>query len=399
LTHSPGQNDKKIADKKTDDITAKQRQVEVLRYLYLGLFVTFMVIFFGQIFTTNHSVTYWILLSLLMLLILAWSNVASIPAGRRLLSSQFAGRFTLVWVSVLVVLIALELFVRTDYSKFHVFGAWPNGDQAYPVTRNAAGFRDVDHEVEKTPGVTRVLILGDSFTHGEGVSQTDYYSAQLRELAGPTFEFIIAARRGASTVDQLSFVEEYGCQFAPDVVMVGVVMNDIQGIPGVPVQQEDWHGISRHFAVLRLPYMLEYYIGRLGDELGLRYTYRQWEEDIFDSSQPWVDRWQVVASQLAETVSECGAEHLYAFTLPYAEANVPEMLAVTEMKHEMSAAVFDQAGFVTVNLLPAYLEEFGDRPPRLMWALPNDPHPNAEIHHWYAGQMWSRLSEDLRVEE
>jgi hypothetical protein len=57
--------------------------------------------------------------------------------------------------------------------------------------------------------------------------------------------------------------------------------------------------------------------------------------------------------------------------------------------------IFDRAGFETTNLLPPFLETFGDRSYRSLWALPNDAHPNAEVHRWYAEQIWSRLEPDL----
>ena len=44
---------------------------------------------------------------------------------------------------------------------------------------NNLGYRGGDFALEKTPGVTRVLFLGDSFTYGSGVNDNETFSALL----------------------------------------------------------------------------------------------------------------------------------------------------------------------------------------------------------------------------
>ncbi len=43
--------------------------------------------------------------------------------------------------------------------------------QLIRVSTNGEGFRDVDHAIERPPGVFRVAVFGDSFIFGLGLSQ------------------------------------------------------------------------------------------------------------------------------------------------------------------------------------------------------------------------------------
>jgi hypothetical protein len=97
---------------------------------------------------------------------------------------------------------------------------------------NADGLR-ADHELAaRTPGVRRVLVLGDSFTMGHSVEQTETFeevAARRLDAAGHGHvEILNAGVAGWSTREELAWLRSRGLGLAPDVVVLGLfVGNDI----------------------------------------------------------------------------------------------------------------------------------------------------------------------------
>lgn len=96
---------------------------------------------------------------------------------------------------------------------------------------NSQGFRD-DREFsyDKSEGVLRVLVLGDSFTIGYEVQQDETFSAVLESTLrgnGIAAEVINAGMSGNSTAEELIFFEQEGRKYEPDVVILAFYRNDL----------------------------------------------------------------------------------------------------------------------------------------------------------------------------
>jgi hypothetical protein len=93
---------------------------------------------------------------------------------------------------------------------------------------NALRFRDAPLG-PKPPGVRRVMVLGDSFTEGQGVKEPDTYPRRLESLLNATgtgrWEVRNCARRATDFPDLYAAFEEI-LPFQPDVVVYGMVLND-----------------------------------------------------------------------------------------------------------------------------------------------------------------------------
>jgi hypothetical protein len=350
----------------------------------------------GPIFATDHKPLFWAGFIVYIYVLLIWDDLARSPDGQRWFNSTWIENFTLVWVSILISLICVELFLRTDLSKYHLLGMWPAGTVRDRPVVNSLGFRDEEHAIEKSPGVFRILLLGDSFTAGQGVSETEYYPFLLREQLGSDYEIIVMAKQGIGTFEQLGYLRDYGCAYQPDMVIVGVFSNDpeVPSSPRMPLDANHLANSDPEADNLLLAYAIDYYINRLADALDWRYSYLDWEEDLYDESQPWFAEWQAVVNTLANESRNCGANELYAFTLPapldYTDA---ELLEITSRKYQIVTEVFSEAGFTTHNLFPLYLEEFGDEPYQSLRATPNDFHASPAIHRWYAEKIIAVLED------
>ncbi len=96
---------------------------------------------------------------------------------------------------------------------------------------NADGLRDRDHPLARTPGVTRILLLGDSFVEGMQVPLEKTFAKRLEaKLAddGRRVEVVNAGFSGFGTDNELLFFEADGRRYQPDLVLLGFTeANDV----------------------------------------------------------------------------------------------------------------------------------------------------------------------------
>lgn len=171
---------------------------------------------------------------------------------------HFIQNIALLAISVLFVLIALEIFLRSrDARRGEAFlhaqqelkrenefvffeydrrMGWKNkplseGPFTSPgakihVRINERGLRDRDYSYEKPAGVFRILVLGDSFTWGYGVEQTDIFTEKLEAQFGGRVEVINAGVSGYGTDQELIFLAREGLRYRPDLILVALSQND-----------------------------------------------------------------------------------------------------------------------------------------------------------------------------
>jgi len=91
---------------------------------------------------------------------------------------------------------------------------------------NSAGFRDVEHAVEKPAHVTRVVVIGDSVTEGSGVREEELFAGHIQALLGSRYEVINLGMSGLNTLQEIHILDVEGMKYAPDVVVVNFILND-----------------------------------------------------------------------------------------------------------------------------------------------------------------------------
>ncbi len=95
-----------------------------------------------------------------------------------------------------------------------------------PTTVNARGYRGPLHPYEKTPGKTRLLMLGDSVAFGFRVRDFETFS-YLLEHRSDRYEVVNLGVEGYGTDQELLVLEEEGLRYHPDVVVLNVcIAND-----------------------------------------------------------------------------------------------------------------------------------------------------------------------------
>ncbi len=88
------------------------------------------------------------------------------------------------------------------------------------TTINRRGYRGAEHPYARTPGRTRVVIVGDSIAFGEGVKDELTFAALL-ESRNSRYEVVNLAVGGYGTDQELIMLEQEGLRYGPDVVLLG----------------------------------------------------------------------------------------------------------------------------------------------------------------------------------
>jgi len=95
------------------------------------------------------------------------------------------------------------------------------------LNSNSRGLRGIrEYAYEKQGDITRILILGDSFTFGDEVSDHETYSYYLQEML-PETEIINLGVHGYGHDQMLILLQEEGIKYQPDIVILGFLPKDM----------------------------------------------------------------------------------------------------------------------------------------------------------------------------
>jgi len=167
--------------------------------------------------------------------------------------------------TILLCLLVLEVFVRIwdpliakpGMYQIHrpspvfgwelVPGASGFGRAGTYININRDGFRDSEHSPYKNVSVFRIMVIGDSFTFGMGVSLEDTYAKRLEQLindAGKTAEVINCGVIGYGMWQYLETLKRKVIPYKPDLVILGLFIDDIP--PSIPPYKHlnNWSGTN-----------------------------------------------------------------------------------------------------------------------------------------------------------
>lgn len=171
-----------------------------------------------------------------------------------------AGNFALLIVSSLLALVLAEFlfraFVQFEWrraARYHEHALYrmlpdnpreyalhpgvsrlnriPDSGQEWTYRINSEGFRGDEFDLASER--RRILFIGDSYTFGWGVEQSETLPRAVEKvLAGPPYNLAVDAWNlgvpGYNTVLEYHLLEQVIDRYAPDLVVLGYVMNDAQ---------------------------------------------------------------------------------------------------------------------------------------------------------------------------
>ncbi len=111
----------------------------------------------------------------------------------------------------------------------------PDLRRSYERT-NAHGQRDRERTLQKSPGVRRVILLGDSVVEGFGIAETETISSQLEQiLQNEAVEVLNFGVSAYCTLAEVELLRTKGVDFGPDDVVLVFTVNDYDNY-----NQESW---------------------------------------------------------------------------------------------------------------------------------------------------------------
>lgn len=255
---------------------------------------------------------------------------------------------------------------------------------------NSLRFRDVELG-PKPSGVRRVIVLGDSFTEGQGVKEADTWPRRLEGLLNASgtgrWEVRNCARR-ATDFPELYAMFEQVLAYDPDVVVYAMVLNDADRSPEFQARQSyvnDWildRGRIQEGGTPAEPGPLDSrLLALVSDRLETLRTSRatlRWYREMY--AEPNREGWQRTQGYLREmnrrTRAQGGRFLVASWPLlvrldDYPFADVQETIARFCLA----------AGIPQHDLRPA----LQGRPTASLWVHPVDMHPN-EIAHRLAAE-------------
>ena len=95
---------------------------------------------------------------------------------------------------------------------------------------NDLGYRDVNHPISKSPGVLRIIVIGDSIAQGTGIRDEKVIFPRLLEtnlrLKGVPAEVQNFGVPGYNTQQEVETLMAKGLAYSPDIVILSYCLND-----------------------------------------------------------------------------------------------------------------------------------------------------------------------------
>jgi hypothetical protein len=260
--------------------------------------------------------------------------------------------------------------------------------------RNARGYRDLERALVKPRGVRRVASLGDSFAWGASVEFEDAYPQRLeRGLSRrrhERWEVVSLALPGMNTVDQAAQLADEAFAYAPDVVLLGYVMNDSEDAAAAEARRAaDWAEARRspptrvldRFALFRFVHT------RVWATAENRRRITGYKSMYADGAPGWVAG-RAALKSMGALCRERGVPFVVAI-FPLFGNPLDERYPFPEL-HAKASQAAAEAGAKVVDLLPAYR---GLRWDLLVVDGVDDEHPNEIAHRIAAGVLLHAMDE------
>jgi hypothetical protein len=302
------------------------------------------------------------------------------------------GELLLLLGAVLFFVVSAEVAVRIlGANRPKATGYAPvdtNRRAARPV--NDKGYRDLPRAIPKPAGVRRVLSLGDSFAWGAGVEFEDAYPQRLERALNrrrrEAWEVVNLARPGMASVDHAAQLEQEGDAYAPDVVVLGYVLNDSQDAAAAEAQRaEDW---VRHPPPAPGPSAL---LGLVRSRLWATAENRRRVDGFLSMYEGGASGWEAARRSLKGMGAWCRQRGvpLVVVIFPLFGNPLDDGYPFASV-HAKVAAAAGEAGAKVVDLLPAYR---GLRWDLLVVDGALDEHPNEIAHRIAAGAILRALDD------
>lgn len=260
-------------------------------------------------------------------------------------------------------------------------------------------------------GKTKVLIVGDSFTEGQGVRRRDTYSKQLEQNSSKIITYN-KGQGGANVKEIYNIFHANLNEINPNIVIYGYVLNDPivseNGITGIPSGQNNvfkWDFINDRTSVFnadrsklmtvlsRYSNIISYVLFQYERWSVSRYTIKHYNEinSMKFNKKGFEETIELIVKMKNET-EKAGARFIVViFPLFY---NTQESYPFISAHESLNRELFKH-NIQTLDLLDSY-KGIKDS---LLWVHPTDQHPNDYAHSIAAKKILEKINFVLSIRE
>lgn len=259
----------------------------------------------------------------------------------------------------------------------------PNVEGVYmgvPVRTNSMGLRDREIALQRSPGLGRILMLGDSVTFGWGErvegTTSKLLEGKLNGDGAKRWEVVNTGVGNWNTAMQVDWFLAKGKDFRPDIVVLNYFVNDAEP---TPARKGSW--------LLERSYAAVFVAGRFDVLMRSADARADWREYYLGLYDPALPGWRQARAKIAELAAWCRANGVRLLV-----ANYPELRQFDDYPFAkataMVAAEAAANGVPFVDLMAAVTDV---RDYASLWVTPTDSHPNAKAADRYAGLLRETL--------
>lgn len=247
------------------------------------------------------------------------------------------------------------------------------------VSISSQGLRDREYAVVKPPGITRILVLGDSVVFGWGVRAEETVAKQLERMLreeGHSVEVLNTGVPSYDPKDEGLYLRTAGLRFQPDIILETMTTDDFLG--------RDPEQLSFDLRIILLDWLkgAAVHLRTAGVAFVLLAPILDASKDIRVAMHPG---WQNMRMALADIVSDGGKA---GARVAVAHFRI-ERTRLADEVHDLLWQECVRLGVPCVD----HLEAFRDKPVAELRNSLVDAHPNAVAHRLMAEQWRTFLSE------
>ncbi len=299
-----------------------------------------------------------------------------------------------------------------NYKKKYV--TWGNSTK-----NNKRNFRDDEIIYPKPVGLYRIMVLGDSFTWGAGLSESEMYANRLdsmlkKQFGEGTVEVVNCALAGSPTVRERNILRQLKDTVQPDLILIGFCSNDPQPqSEDYSVEKEKfqkkWNNtltnISTSMSFIRLPYLGEVlinFIYLMQEKLGNIPPYSVALGRVYDkNSKEWKEFEKAIKDikNMSDSLG-CPTPIAGIFT-QFRSFNAGEQLPEKELKQlnlsktwiNQANDAYVKAGFNTVNFIPVFEKLVKQNKIKVdeLKVNPLDAHPSGKMNKVFADELLKKI--------
>ena len=257
---------------------------------------------------------------------------------------------------------------------------------------NSQGFHDIEWTPEMVAGKTKIMIVGDSFVHGDGIADPNKrFSNLLAQKLGPNYVVFNLGKGGTNTAQQIEFIVNY--PFSPDILILSYVFNDIQGAmlerqwrqrPSSPQVPQILAPMVNNSYAFNFLYWRIYRLLEAGqpDEKWL------WYLDAYNDP----DSWWLHKQQLLQIYKGAKSEQIPFLVIVFPSMEYPEK---TKVVTDRVIDLFEQQHVPVLDVS----ELIRGIPARDLMVSPTDPHPSEFANKLVAEALYKMLIAEGIVQE